>query len=139
MSDKKVNLHVGDIIQPDETWRIEDRSESLFPSLSKVFQMSKDSEDNYYANCKRFTDEFGDNARLIITAIHHKDSTVVSHGERSPKRDILALQVLNENGEYDLLAPVFEANANSEFTYYTPDLTDINIVDHYQPTFYSGA
>lgn len=79
--------------------------------------------------CKSFSEQFGENARLIITAVEHDDNKLTGH------HDILTLQLLNDNGEFNPLAPVFLASTNVENEPETYGVQQINVVDHYQPTF----
>ena len=141
MRDSKISLQIGDIVQPDGTWRIDEADKDFGSSLSRLFQMCGKSDYEFYADCKKFTDEFGDEARLMVTDIVHSKAEINNEAiagaadEKIPAGDVVTLSLLDNSGKYNSLAPVFEALVNFDFPEYPPELTDVKTVDHYPQTY----
>tara|TARA_B100000780_G_scaffold278747_1_gene253478 strand:+ start:2305 stop:2751 length:447 start_codon:yes stop_codon:yes gene_type:complete len=125
MSEKKYDLNVGDIVQADETWLMDERAKNFFrfPVYLTQENPACPASDKGFTS---FSEQFGESARLIITAIEHDDNGLCG------PHDMLVLQLLNDNGDFNPLAPIFYASANAEFEPEAYGLQKINVVDHYQ-------
>ena len=128
MSGKKYDLNVGDILQADETWLMDERAKNLFRFPVYLTQENPACRASS-EGCTRFAEQFGESARLIITAIEHDDNGLCG------PHDMLVLQLLDDNGDFNPLAPIFYASANAELEPEAYGLQQINVVDHYPQTY----